>query len=139
MEVNGGIFKHEVLILETHLDLLGHVNNATYLQLFEEARWELIANRNFGIPEITKLKIGPVILECTIRFLKELKVREKITVTVQTLDYKDKIGHLKQQMIRPDGAIASEAIFTFALFDLSQRKLILPTPEWLYALGLSKA
>lgn len=32
--------------------------------------------------------------------------------------------------------IASEAIFTFGLFDLKARKMISPTPEWKSAIGL---
>ena len=29
---------YKLRIIETHLDMFGHVNNATYLQIFEEAR-----------------------------------------------------------------------------------------------------
>jgi acyl-CoA thioester hydrolase len=34
------------------------------------------------------------------------------------------------------GDIASEALFTVALFDVRARKLVDPTPEWKAALGI---
>ena len=37
-------------------------------------------------------------------------------------------------MVR-DEEICCTADFTIALFDLHARKLVLPTPEWLYAVG----
>ena len=36
------LFEYPVIIREQHLDSYGHVNNATYLQLAEEARWEMM-------------------------------------------------------------------------------------------------
>lgn len=127
---------YELMIREYHLDTFGHVNNATYLQIYEEARWEIITLNGFGFKEIHKAKQGPVILECQIKFLKELKLREKIKVTVEVINYQGKVGQLKQQMIKSDGEVASEAIFTFGFFDMIHRKLIDPTDPWKKALGL---
>ena len=39
-------------------------------------------------------------------------------------------------MIKEDDTIACEATFSFGLFDMVQRKLISPTPEWNKAIGL---
>jgi Predicted thioesterase len=123
-------------IKEHHVDSLGHMNNATYLALFEEARWEQITARGFGFHEVQKLQQGPVILEVNLKFLKEMHLREQITITTELLGYKGKIGQLKQQMVRDDGSIGAEAVFTFGLFDLKARKLIEPTPEWKQAVGI---
>jgi YbgC/YbaW family acyl-CoA thioester hydrolase len=128
---------YELVIKEHHLDTFGHVNNATYLQLFEEARWELITARGFGMAEIMKRRQGPVVLEVQIKFMKELKLREKIRINFETLDYKGKIGHFKQQMINDRGDVACEAAFTVGFFDLNVRKLIDPTEEWKKAVGIS--
>lgn len=132
----GEFGSYKLLIRETHIDSYGHVNNATYLSLYEEARWEAITPRGFGFSDIHRLQQGPVILEVNIKFLKEIKLRENITIVSSILDYEGKIGHMKQQMIKDDGSVASEAIFTFGLFDLKARKMILPTPEWKKACGL---
>ena len=126
---------YKVLIRESHLDTFGHVNNATYLDLYEEARWDLITGNGYGLKEVQQLNQGPVILEANVKFLKELKLREEITITTELVFYKGKVGQLKQLMIRPNGDVASEALFTFGLFDLVQRKLIDPTPAWKKGVG----
>jgi YbgC/YbaW family acyl-CoA thioester hydrolase len=131
---NVGTYK--LLIRENHLDSYGHVNNATYLTLLEEARWEVITKNGYGYSEVHRTGQGPVILEVNLKFMKELRLREEITITTEVVEYTGKIGRLKQQMIKPDGAVASEAIFVFGLFDLRERKMIEATPAWKKALGL---
>jgi YbgC/YbaW family acyl-CoA thioester hydrolase len=131
------IFSYDVLIKEHHLDTYGHVNNATYLQLFEEARWDIITARGYGFQRVHSTSQGPVILEISLKFLKELKLREPIKITLDLLSYEGKIFKMKQQMLKENGEVACEALFTAAFFDLRERRIIAPSPEWLYAIGLS--
>jgi acyl-CoA thioester hydrolase len=65
------IFEYEVLIKEQHLDSYGHVNNATYLALYEEARWEAITQRGYGYKTVHETGLGPIVLEVNVKFLKE--------------------------------------------------------------------
>lgn len=127
---------YKLLIRETHLDSYGHVNNATYLAMYEEARWELVTSRGYGYQKVHQSAQGPVILEVNLKFQKELRLREEITITTELLEYPGKVGRLKQQMVKADGTVASEAVFVFGLFDLKARKMIDPTPEWKKAIGL---
>jgi thioesterase-3 len=129
-------FYYPMLIQENHLDTFGHVNNAAYLQILEQARWDLITPRGFGLKVIQKEALGPTILEWHIKFLKELRLRQKIIIETQTLSYEKKIGVLKHVMMDEENNPCCEAVMTFGLFDLKARKLILPTPEWLHAIGL---
>jgi YbgC/YbaW family acyl-CoA thioester hydrolase len=131
-------YVHEktIVVSEAHLDSFGHVNNARYLELMEQARWDLITERGFGIDVIRKSRSGPTILEINIRFLREMGPREVIVIRTEMLSYERKVGKLRQQMIKSDGSVACEALFTFGLFDIERRRLIEPTPEWAYAIGL---
>lgn len=130
------VSQYRITVRENHVDSYGHINNATYLSLYEEARWELITPRGYGFSEIHKLKQGPVILEVNLKFLREIRLRENITITTKLLHYKGKVGQMLQQMVKDDGTVASEAVFTFGLFDMKERKLIEPTPEWKKALAI---
>ena len=132
-----GEFAHEypVLIREAHLDVFGHVNNAAYLQIFEEARWDWITRGGFGLKEIRERGIGPVVLEIQIRFQREATNREPMIVKSRTLSYDGKVGKVEQILVRADGKASCTAEFTIALFDTRARKLIAPTPEWLKAVG----
>ena len=127
-------YHYQVQIKEHHIDSLGHMNNAAYLALYEEARWEKITSRGYGVETIKKLRKAPIILDVQVKFKKEIWLREKITITARLVGYKGKVGQFEQKMIKEDGTVASEAMFTIALFDLESRKLIDPTPEWNYAI-----
>ena len=122
-------------IIETHLDFLGHVNNATYLQLFEEARWDYINQQGFGVDKIQSTQTGPVILSVEMKFLKELRLREDVSIWTEFLSYEGKIGKMRQTLVKADGAISCDALFTFGLFDLRERKLLVPTQEWMRVCG----
>ena len=128
-------FRYPLIIREAHLDTFGHVNNATYLQILEEARWEFITSRGFGLRDIKKTGMGPIVLEWNMRFIKEIRLREKITIESQTLRYDKKIGILRQDIFNEKNELCFQGKMTFGLFDTQERKLILPTPEWLKAIG----
>lgn len=129
------IFEYPLLIIERHLDTFGHVNNATYLQILEEARWELITARGYGLQKIRDSGLGPTILDCNIRFMKELRLRQNIIIKTQTLSAEGKIGKLSQWIYNDQNDLCCEATFTIGLFDVKGRKLVPPTPEWLHAIG----
>lgn len=135
---NNLVFEYEVQIKELHLDSFGHVNNAAYLVLYEEARWDFITNNGFGLDHILKYQVGPVILDLSLRFKRELKNRDTIRITSKTIEIlSPKIMVLEQQMIKSDGKVASEARFTIGFFDMKARKLVDASPDWLKAIGVS--
>lgn len=131
------VFEYTVVIRELMLDSFGHVNNAVYAQLYEEARWDFITKNDFGLSRIKELQIGPVILDMKIRFKRELLLRENITIKSKTIALvSPKIMVLEQIMYKPDGKVASEAEFTIGIFDMKARKLVDAPPDWLKAVGV---
>ena len=128
---------YEVIIRESHLDTFGHMNNAAYLVLFEEARWEFITRNGYGLNEVLKEQKGPIILDIAMRFKKEINLREKIKITTELVSHEQKISKFKQDMIKEDGTMAAEINLTFGFFDLQTRRLIDPTPEWKKAIVLT--
>lgn len=130
------VHEYKKKILEHHLDTFGHVNNAVYLQLFEEARWDIVSSRGYGLDTVIKTQIGPTILAVTLQFRREIKNRETITIRTTVASHKGKITQLHQVMVNEQGEEACIADFTIGLFDLRQRKLIPPTPEWARAIDL---
>jgi acyl-CoA thioester hydrolase len=130
-------YEYELTILEHHLDTFGHVNNATYLQLYEEARWDFITKNGLGLKEIMETKVGPVLLDLNLTFNRELKNREKIKIISEgRKEMKNKyVMILDQKIFNESGKIASTLTISVALMDLNLRKLISPTVEWRNALG----
>lgn len=130
------IFSYPLIIKEFHLDTFGHVNNAMYVALFEEARWEFITQNGYGHAQIMETGLSPVILEIKIRFLEEIRLRQAVVIEIDEVSYRGKIGKITQRITR-DGKTCCEGEFIIGLFDLQQRKLVKPTPEWLRAIGLA--
>ena len=48
------VFNFHTQIKENHLDGFGHVNNAIYLQFFEEARWEMITQGGYSWTDVQR-------------------------------------------------------------------------------------
>ncbi|MBT7610260.1 MAG: acyl-CoA thioesterase [Bacteriovoracaceae bacterium] len=129
-------FSYKKQILEHHLDTFGHVNNAVYLELYEEARWEFITKAGFGLKKVQETQIGPVILEINVTFKSELKNREEIIIESEFGGMKNSlISTVKQRMVKADGTMASEISLSIGIFDMKTRKLQKPSKEWLHALG----
>ncbi|MCB9189787.1 MAG: acyl-CoA thioesterase [Flavobacteriales bacterium] len=124
------IFEYPMTIKEHHLDTFGHVNNATYLEIYEEARWQFITDNGYGLEKVKSSGFGPVILDIHIRFMKELKNREEIVIHSTTTDYESKVGTIKQWIIDSQGNRCSEIEMSVGLFDTKNRKLVLPTEDW---------
>ena len=134
------IYEYEKIIMEQHLDTFGHVNNAVYLSIYEEARWDFITKNGLGLKQILESKIGPVLLDLNLTFKSELNNREKIKIFSQARpEMRNKyVMVLDQKILKENGKVASTITLSVGLMDLEQRKLISPTKEWLAALGLQE-
>ena len=130
--------QYRLLVLEKHLDTFGHVNNATYLELFEEARWDWLEGNDYGLDTIRKTGRGPTILEIVLRFKRELKNRQAIVIESTVTSYQGKVGHMTQRIVDDAGQVYCEAQFVIGLFDLSARRLIPPTADWLRGIGVKE-
>ena len=118
------VFRYPLLIIERHLDTFSHVNNATYLEILEEARWAFLTEQGFDLKTIHELSVGPVVLECNIQFLKELRLRQPIIVESQMMSYEKKIGVMRQDILNEENELCCHAKLTFGFFDFKTRKLI---------------
>jgi YbgC/YbaW family acyl-CoA thioester hydrolase len=131
----GKISVYSKTVDESDIDELGHVNNAKYLQFFEQARWDKLAEGGYSLEEVRKAGESAVVLEVTVRFRRELLSQEKIRIESRLVDVKSRIATLEQIIFNESGAVSCEAVFKMGFIDLNLRKLISPSPRWLRALG----
>ena len=134
MEASGK-FVYNFTVDQELLDDYGHVNNARYLDLYEEARWDILNKSGYGQEMVKKSRKGPVILEVNVRFKSELLPGQKIRIETSSRRRNNKIFYFDQVMINEDGKEVSKAVFTCALFDLEKRKMIIPDEGWQKAFG----
>jgi YbgC/YbaW family acyl-CoA thioester hydrolase len=127
---------YQFTVNEDLLDGYGHVNNAKYLSLYEDARWDILRQSGLGPEVVHTEKIGPIILEVNIRFSRELLPGQLITIETISTRKNDLVFYFNQVMLTESGEMASKALFTAALFDLEKRKMVKPDEQWLKAFGI---
>ncbi len=129
---------YRIKILEEYLDTFGHLNHSNYLVLFEQARWEWITEKGYGLQKVQETQIGPVILELQVQYRKELKARQEVIIESYVAQHERLFTQIHQEMKSENGAVYAIIDLKFGCFDLKRRKLITPTPEWKAALGISE-
>ena len=67
------------------LDSFGHVNNATYLNYTEQARWSILKESGF-LNDFIKSGMFLVVVETNIRYMRELKMFDNIEI-ISTLKH----------------------------------------------------
>lgn len=135
------------LIYETYLDSFSHLNHAKYLELYEQARWNWMADAGLSLADIARSGVGPVILNINVSYRRELKARDQITILTHIQESRGKIFTIEQAMYlshelsddvtadKPNPA--SEAKITAGMMDMKQRKLIEPPAIWREAFALT--
>ena len=120
-------FSVPVTVRGYELDTQGHLNQAVYLQYAEHARWELL--RAAGLPQDKLLAdgIGPVALETSLRFRRELRGGDEVRVTCGFEFTGTRTFRVRQEVLLLDGAVAAEVTAVAGVLDLASRKLV-PDP-----------
>lgn len=126
----------QIPVYETYLDAFGHVNHARYLELYEQARWDWMADYQLSLADIHRLQVGPVILNVNLNYRREVLARQTLAIHTRVVDYQKKIFTLGQEMYLPDGELASTLQITGGMMDLRARKLVMPPDIWLAAFGM---
>ncbi|MEV6397406.1 thioesterase family protein [Streptomyces sp. NPDC051907] len=125
----------DITVRGYELDTQGHLNQAVYLQYAEHARWELL--RAAGLPQEKLLAsgVGPVALEVTVKYARELRGGDRVRVTCQFVYGEGKTFRVVQQIVKDDGTLAAEISGVAGMLDLSTRRLIADPKAHLAALA----
>ncbi|MGW2661624.1 acyl-CoA thioesterase [Nocardia tengchongensis] len=117
-------FSVPITVRGYELDINGHLNQAVYLQYAEHARWELLQAAGLPGDKMVAAGIGPVVLEQTIKYQRELHLGDEVTVSCEFEFTGGKIFRMRQQIVKLDGTVSAEIVAVSGLLDLTARKLI---------------
>lgn len=73
------VFRTDLYVRGYELDSFRHVNNAAYLNYFEQARWEVLKKAGF-LDEFVQKDLLLAVIDVHIRYMKELKVFEEVFI-----------------------------------------------------------
>lgn len=114
-----------VAVRADDVDVNGHVRGAAYLAYADHARWTAVQAAGVSLDELRAAGLGPVNLETTVRFHRELRVGDELEITT-TFSYGDgKTSHVRQELRRAsDGELAAEVNSVSGMLDLNARRLV---------------
>lgn len=117
-------FRVTITVRSYELDSLGHVNQAVYHQYAEHGRMEMIAAAGFDGTAVEGKRIGPIALEATIHYRRELRLGETFDV-ITTAEWGDgKVFRMNAELLKTDGTVAASLTGVFGFMDLRARKLL---------------
>lgn len=113
----------EIKVRGYHADFYGHVNNARYLEFFEEDRWARLES----VIDLTKLaKKGFVFLvvNINVNYRKAVGVGEILLVSTVLERVGTKSGVLKQEIVLKESKeVAADALVTFVIIDATGKSV----------------
>ncbi|MGW0818682.1 acyl-CoA thioesterase [Streptomyces viridiviolaceus] len=117
-------FSVPVTVRGYETDVQGHLNQAVYLNYAEHARWSLLQAAGIRQADLVTRGVGPVVLETTIRYRRELLAGDEVEVTCAFEWGQGKTFRIRQTVRKADGTVAAEIEAVGGLLDLRARKLV---------------
>ena len=124
----GDAFRVRIAVRGYELDTQGHLNQAVYLQYGEHARWQCLRAAGISQDRLVASGMGPVALETTLKFLRELRGGDEVDVSCEFRWGEGKTFQIEQAYTRPDGTQVATLTGVGGLLDLSARRLV-PNPR----------
>ncbi|MEU6006065.1 acyl-CoA thioesterase [Streptomyces sp. NPDC047453] len=121
-------FSVRVTVRGYETDVQGHLNQAVYLNYAEHARWSLLQAAGISQAGLVSGGVGPVVLETTIRYLRELLAGDEVDVTCAFEWGGGQTFRILQTIRKADGTVAAEIDAVGGLLDLKARRLV-PAPH----------
>jgi len=108
-----------------HLDIYGHVNNARYLEFFEEARWEFFERLDM-VRLMEEAQQAFVLVNTNVTYKLPGIVGDVFDIETRIDDLGTKSCKVGQTIrSRKSGKVVTEGVFTFCLIDI---KTNMPIP-----------
>ncbi|WP_246102454.1 acyl-CoA thioesterase [Streptomyces piniterrae] len=105
-------------------DTQGHLNQSVYLQYAEHARWTLLQASGIRQSDLVDKRVGPVTVETTIRYLRELRAGDEVAVSCEFVWGEGRTFRVEQTVRKLDGTVSAEISAVGGLLDLTERKLL---------------
>ncbi|MCL7429736.1 acyl-CoA thioesterase [Streptomyces sp. NPDC057806] len=117
-------FSVRITVRGYETDVQGHLNQSVYLNYAEHARWSLLQAAGISQTGLISHGIGPVALETTIRYRRELLAGDEVDVSCAFLWGGGKTFRMEQTITKADGTVAAELTAVGGLLNLAERRLV---------------
>lgn len=106
------------------IDAQGHLAGSAYVDYASQALWETLRSAGIDIDAVLASGVGPVILETSIRYRRELRSGDAVAIDCGLSFGDGKTYRVDCSFLRGDGEVAAEVANACGLLDLDKRALI---------------
>jgi len=116
----------EITVYSYECDAFGHLNQAAYLQVFERARWEILA-RGPGADLFDRNKVWPAVRRATVDYLLPAFPGDVLKVDADVEKVGETSLEMRQRAVRArDGKLLAELHIVFVTIDKEGRPKPIP-------------
>ncbi len=117
-------FSVRITVRGYETDVQGHLNQSVYINYAEHARWSLLQAAGISQAGLIAKGVGPVALETTIRYKRELLAGDEVDVSCTFEWGGGKTFRIEQTVTKADGTVAAELSAVGGLLDLTARRMV---------------
>ena len=113
------VFSTEIKIRGYHLDVYGHVNNARWVELLEEARWRWL-DQDLDLTAWDEAGQGIAVVNLNVNYRRPAHMHDRLEFRCWISKLGGRSAVCKQEVVRTQtGERLVDADVTFVLFDLN--------------------
>ncbi|WP_314220415.1 acyl-CoA thioesterase [Streptomyces zaehneri] len=117
-------FSVRITVRGYETDVQGHLNQSVYINYAEHARWSLLQAAGITQAGLLAKGVGPVALETTIRYRRELLAGDEVDVTCVFEWGGGKTFRIRQTISKADGTVSAQLTSVGGLLDLEERRMV---------------
>ncbi|MFD9394214.1 acyl-CoA thioesterase [Streptomyces sp. NPDC060000] len=117
-------FSVRITVRGYETDVQGHLNQSVYINYAEHARWSLLQAAGISQAGLVAKGVGPVALETTIRYQRELLAGDEVDVTCVFEWGGGKTFRIEQTIRKADGTVSAQLSSVGGLLDLEKRRMV---------------
>lgn len=114
--------RFDFTVRSTDIDVIGHVNNAKYLEYMEWARFDWIWQQGFTLDELKRRSVMPVVVNININYRKELKMLEKVQVRTSAIKVGEKSFVIRHELYNQKEELVADGDVTMVMIDANTRR-----------------
>lgn len=115
----------EIKVRGYHADFYGHVNNARYLEFFEEDRWHMMESK-VDLRDWAARGLAFLVVNINVNYRKAVPVGEILTVSTDVETINSRSAVLRQEArFKRSGEVAADALVTFVIIDKTGKAVVM--------------
>jgi thioesterase-3 len=115
----------EIKVRGYHADFYGHVNNARYLEFFEEDRWAVLESK-IDLKKWAERGLIFLVVNINVNYRSAVPVGAILVVSTDVAEIGRRSVVLKQQILfKGSDKVAADALITFVVADKSGKAVVM--------------